>query len=62
MGNVKLTIYDMLGREAAILVNVQLNAGTYEAVFDGMNYPSGVYFYKIETETFVQTRRMVLLK
>ncbi len=52
-----LTIYDILGKEVATLVNEQLKPGTYEAEFDGSNYPSGVYFYTLETETFVQTKK-----
>jgi hypothetical protein len=58
----RLTIYDLLGREVAILVNEQLKPGTYEVEWDGTNYPSGVYFYKLTTESFNQTKRMVLIK
>ena len=45
--NVKLIVYDLLGREVATLVNEELKPGTYEADWDGSNYSSGVYFYKI---------------
>jgi hypothetical protein len=62
LSNVKLIIYDVLGREIATLVNEQLKPGTYEITFDGADYPSGVYFYKLTTESFNQTKRMVLLK
>jgi hypothetical protein len=51
------------------LVNEQLKAGTYEAEFDGMNLPSGVYFYKLNVvyntnneNVFSETKRMVLIK
>lgn len=60
--NVKLVIYDMLGREVATLVNEQLRSGSYEIDWDGSNYSSGVYFYKIVSGDFVETRKMVLMK
>ena len=59
---VKLKIYDMLGREVAELVNEKLNAGVYEYEWNGINLPSGVYFYKLEAENFIETKRMVLVK
>ena len=61
-GLVKLIIYDILSREVAILVNEQLSPGTYEAELDASNYPSGVYFYKLITSDYSQTRKMVLIK
>jgi hypothetical protein len=60
--NVTLKIYDVLGREIAILVNEQLSPGTYEVEWDGSNYPSGVYFYRLTAENYSETKRMVLLK
>jgi hypothetical protein len=60
--NVQLIIYDILGRQVATLVNEKLSPGTYEVEFDGSNYASGVYFYKLTTESFSNTKRMVLLK
>ncbi len=64
--DVKLIIYDVLGREVATLVNQQLKPGSYEVEWDGSNYPSGVYFYKLLVENastpFSITKRMVLLK
>ena len=62
LSNVKLIIYDILGREVDALVNEQLKAGTYEAEWDASNYSSGVYFYKIITNDYIETRKMVLLK
>jgi len=59
---VRLVIYDVLGREAAVLVNEQLKTGIYEVEFDGTNYPSGVYFYQLRTDKYVETRKMVLIK
>jgi hypothetical protein len=59
---VSLRIYDILGRELATLVSEQLKPGTYEYEWDGSNFASGIYFYKLETEDFSQTKRMVLIK
>jgi hypothetical protein len=61
-GFVTLKIFDLLGREVAILVNEQLEPRTYEVEWSGTNYPSGVYFYKLVTDEFTESRRMVLLK
>ncbi len=57
-----LKVYDLLGREVATLVNENLNAGTYEVDFDGSNFASGIYFYTLEAEGFVETKKMVLVK
>jgi hypothetical protein len=59
---VKLAVYDMLGREVEILANKELTAGTYKADWDASNYPSGVYFYKIITPGFTETKKMILVK
>jgi len=61
-GLVSLNIYDVLGREVAILVNEQLKPGTYEVEFDGTKYSSGIYFYKIICNEFVETKKMLLIK
>ncbi len=62
----KLIIYDLLGREVATLVNEELKPGTYEADWSanggGSNFSSGVYFYKIISGDFVETKKMVLMK
>ena len=60
--DVKLRVYDALGKELQILLNERLNAGSYEVDFDGSNFASGVYFYKLEAGSFVETKRMILLK
>lgn len=63
LSDTKLIVYDILGREAATLVNEQLQPGTYEAVFDGSNFASGVYFYTLETDgVSMETKKMVLIK
>ncbi|MBV6478427.1 MAG: hypothetical protein HGGPFJEG_01182 [Ignavibacteria bacterium] len=59
---VRLLIYDLLGKEVATLVNEELNAGSYQADWNASGYPSGVYFYRIQEDDFVQTRSMVLVK
>jgi len=59
---VKLIVYNILGREVATLVNERLKAGTYEVDFEGRDLPSGVYFYVLITETFKETKKMILIK
>lgn len=59
---VTLKIFDILGREFETLLNKQLNPGIYEASLDASGYPSGIYFYKLETREFTETRKMVLVK
>ena len=61
-GEVKLMIFDVLGREVTTLVNERLNPGTYEVIWDASSYPSGVYFYKLITNDYSETRKMVLVK
>jgi hypothetical protein len=61
-GFVSLKVFDVLGREVAVLVNEQLKPGTYERTFDGSGIPSGMYFYRLSTANFVQTRKLLLLK
>jgi len=60
--NVKLTIYDMLGREVETIVNEQLNAGSYEVNWEGTKYTSGVYYYRLNAGEFVETKKMILVK
>jgi len=59
---VMLKVYDILGREVATLVNEEKPPGNYEVEFNGTNLPSGVYFYRIKAGSFIQTRKMVLLR
>ena len=59
---VKLIVFDVLGRELETLVNEPLNAGTYEVDFDGANYSSGVYYYKLSADDYSETKKMVLIK
>ncbi len=60
--NVKLVIYDILGREVRTLVNEFKNPGAYEMKFDASNFASGTYFYRIEAGDFVEIKKMVLVK
>lgn len=60
--NVKLTITDILGKEMFVLLDEFRQAGTHEVVFDGSTSASGVYFYKIETGDFTDSKKMVLIK
>jgi hypothetical protein len=59
---VKVIVYDVIGKEIETLVNEQLKPGTYEVEFDGSKYSSGVYFYKMTTGSFTETKKMVLIK
>ena len=61
-GRVKLEVYDVLGRETKIFVNQEQAAGSYEIEFDGTSLPSGVYFYRIETGSYSDTKKLILLK
>lgn len=59
---VKIKIYDIIGREITTLIKQKLDAGSYEINWDAANYPSGIYFYRIETRNFINTKKMVLIK
>ncbi len=61
-GLVRLAIFDPLGREISTLVNQSLQPGSYEAEWNASNYPSGVYFYKLTSGDFSESKRMILLK
>jgi glucuronoarabinoxylan endo-1,4-beta-xylanase len=59
---VRLSVYDNLGREVSSLVNERRDAGIHEVEFDGSNLASGVYFYRLQAGQLVQTRKPVLLR
>lgn len=61
-GNVKLSVFNSLGEEVTILVNGFIPAGLKTVKFDAQNFQSGVYYYRLETSGFVETKKMVLLK
>ena len=59
---VRIMVYDVLGREVIKLVDEFKKAGRYTVEFNGNNYASGVYFYRIQAGEFVQAKKMVLIK
>lgn len=61
-GIVKLKVYDILGREVSMLVNAEKSAGEYTVSFDGSRLASGVYFYTIQSGSYISTKKMLLLK
>jgi hypothetical protein len=70
VSEVKLAVYDLLGREVAVLVNERKEPGSYEVKFDGSHLPTGVYFYRLMAadpstssgQALVSTKRLLLLK
>jgi len=59
---VKLSIFDILGREVEVLVNKEMTAGNYSIKFDANNFPSGIYIYKLSAGAKAKTMKMTLLK
>jgi hypothetical protein len=59
---VKLKVYDLLGREVATLVNEEKSAGSYKVEFDASHLSSGIYFYKLNSGSFTETKKMILLR
>jgi hypothetical protein len=62
LSKISLKIYDLLGREVTTIVDDTKPAGTYSAIWNALDKPSGVYFYKLTANGFVQTRKMILQK
>jgi hypothetical protein len=60
--DVELSVFDVLGREVAVVVNARKEAGSYEVRFDGSVLSSGVYLYRLQAGDFVQTWKMIVLK
>ena len=60
--NVKLLVYDINGREVASIINKGLLAGSYEYNFDAAALSSGIYFYSLITDSFIDTKKMILIK
>ena len=59
---VQLIVYDVLGREITKLVNEELKAGSYNVVWNAENYSSGIYYYKLRSGNFIETKKMLLIK
>jgi hypothetical protein len=59
---VRLIVFDILGREVSVLVNDRRDAGVHEVKFDGSNLASGVYFYRLQAGSFVETKKLLLLR
>jgi len=59
---VQLKIFNVLGEEVTALVNEELRPGTYEVSWDASDYSSGVYYYKLISKEYTETRKMVLIK
>lgn len=61
-GNTSLRVYDLLGREVAVLVNGRLNPGNHRAVWDASGCPSGIYFYSLKSGNYMETKKMLLVR
>jgi hypothetical protein len=57
-----LKVFNELGEEVAVLINEELRVGTYEVEWDASALPSGVYFYQLKTENFIEAKKMILMK
>jgi hypothetical protein len=60
--NVRLSVFNILGQEVALLVNQTMSAGYHKVDFDASQLTSGLYFYKVQAENFVQVKKMLLMK
>jgi hypothetical protein len=61
-GQITLKVYNILGDEVATLVNEEKPAGSYEVNFNSEKLASGTYFYKLQADSFIETKKMILLK
>jgi hypothetical protein len=59
---VQLTVFDALGQQISVLQNGEQEAGYHEVKFDGSHLGSGVYFYRIEAGSFVETRKLMIIR
>lgn len=61
-GSVRLTVYDLTGRQVSTLVNQTQGAGVYVVRFNASQLASGIYFYRLQTDGFNQIRKMLLIR
>jgi flagellar hook assembly protein FlgD len=61
-GNVTLKMYDLVGREVATLINQNLTSGIHEVKWDGSNFASGIYYYKLTAGTASEVKQMMMIK
>jgi hypothetical protein len=61
-GNVMLKVFDILGNEVATLVNEEKSAGNYEVIFNAASLSSGTYFYRLSAGSFIEVKKMILIK
>jgi hypothetical protein len=59
---ISISVFDVLGREILLMVEEDKPAGNYEVEFNATGLPSGIYFYRIQADTFAETKKMILLK
>jgi hypothetical protein len=62
VSDVRLSVFDLLGREVATLVNEELSVGTHRATWDASTFPSGVYFYRLNAGSFSATKKLILMR
>jgi plastocyanin len=59
---INLKVYDILGNEVAVLVDEEKQVGSYQIEFNASDLTGGVYFYQLKTNSFVETKKMILMK
>jgi hypothetical protein len=59
---VSLKVFDLIGKEVATIVSEEMPAGSYTKQWNAANMPSGVYFYRLQAGTFIETKKLVLLR
>ncbi|MEG8948168.1 T9SS type A sorting domain-containing protein [Rosettibacter firmus] len=62
ISNVKLELYDVLGRKLRTIISNELQAGRHQFRFDAADLPSGIYFYVLSTNKFIESKKMMLIK
>ena len=62
VSDIRIVVYDLLGREVAVLANERKAPGTYTVTFDARDLASGAYFYRLTAENFVQAQKMIVVR